>query len=142
MNIGSLKFVLLNYHIKKVLQHIALTINDSEEIENFYESILLFSLKHKFSVNGEIIRQIFNTGETVDVYMMEHQDTHLEIFLSPKKERKVFSHICLAYWNAEIYYNKAVEIGYKALVKKNPVNDTYFIWDKSGNMFEIKGIGD
>ncbi|MBN1119294.1 MAG: VOC family protein [Bacteroidales bacterium] len=123
-----------------MLQHIALTINDSEEIENFYENILLFSLKHKFSVNGEITRQIFNTGETVDVYMMGHQDTHLEIFLSPKKERKVFSHICLAYWKAEITYKKAVEFGYKALVKKNPVNDTYFIWDKSGNMFEIKEI--
>jgi extradiol dioxygenase family protein len=123
-----------------MLQHIALTINDSEEIENFYENILLFSLKRKFSVNGEVTRQIFNTGETVDVYMMGHQDTQLEIFLSPKKERKVFSHICLAYWKAVITYNMAVELGYKALVKKNPVNDTYFIWDKSGNMFEIKEI--
>ncbi|GEM_PF-2141976 len=118
MNISSLKFVLLIYYIKKVLRHITLIINDSEEIENFYENILLFSLKHEFSVNGDIIRQIFNTGETVDAYMMEHQDTHHEIFLSPKKERKVFSHICLAYWNATIYYNKAVEMGYKAMVKK------------------------
>lgn len=123
-----------------MLQHIALTINDSEEIENFYENILLFSLKHKFSVNGEITRQVFNTEETVDIYMMGHYDTQLEIFLSPKKERKVFSHICLAYWKAEITYKKAVELGYKALIKKNPVSDTYFIWDKSGNMFEIKEI--
>ena len=123
-----------------MIQHIALTINDSEEIENFYENILLFSLKHKFSVNGEITRQVFNTGETVDVYMMEHQDNQLEIFLSPKKEKKIFSHICLSYKKAEIIYNKTVKLGYKALVKQNPVSDTYFIWDKSGNMFEIKEI--
>ncbi|MFN2396768.1 MAG: VOC family protein [Bacteroidales bacterium] len=123
-----------------MLQHIALTINDSEEIENFYENILLFSLKYKFSVNGEIVREIFNTEEIVDVYMMGHHDTRLEIFLSPKKEKKVFSHICLAYWKAEIAYNKAIKYGYKALVKNNPKSNTYFIWDKSGNMFEIKEI--
>jgi len=123
-----------------MLHHIALTINDSEEIENFYENILLFSLKHKFTMNGEIARQVFNIEETVDVYMMGYHNTELEIFLSPKKERKVFSHICLVYWKAEITYNKAVEQGYKALVKKNPVNDTYFIWDKSGNMYEIKEL--
>ena len=123
-----------------MIQHIALTINDSEEIENFYENILLFSLNHKFSVNGEITRQIFNTEETVDVFMMGHHDTQYEIFVSPKKERKAFSHICLAYRKAEINYKKAIELGYKALIKKNYANNTYFIWDKSGNMFEIKEI--
>ena len=123
-----------------MIQHIALTINDSAEIKNFYENILLFSLKHKSTVNGEITRQVFNNGETVDVFMMEHLGIQLEIFLSPKKERKIFSHICLAYKKAEIIYSKTVKLGYKALVKKNPVSDTYFIWDKSGNMFEIKEI--
>jgi extradiol dioxygenase family protein len=123
-----------------MLQHIALTINDSEEIENFYENLLLFSLKHKFSVNKEITRQVFNIEKTVDVYLMGHHDTQLELFLSPKKERKLFSHICLAFWKAEIVYEKAIKLGYKALVKKNPDSDTYFIWDKSGNMFEIKEI--
>jgi len=52
----------------------------------------------------------------------------------------VFSHICLAYQNAEGTYKKAVEKGYRTLIKKYPVNDTYFIWDKSGNMFEITEI--
>lgn len=123
-----------------MLHHIALTINDSEEIENFYEGVLLFSMKHKFTVNGEITRQIFNAEGTIDVYIMTYHDTQLEIFISPKKERKVFSHICLAFREAEITYQKAVERGYKAFFKKNPVNDTYFIWDKSGNIFEIKQI--
>jgi len=43
---------------KKMLQHIALTVNDSEEIENFYKEVLLFNMHRKFSVNGET-RQIF-----------------------------------------------------------------------------------
>lgn len=123
-----------------MLQHIALTISDSEEIENFYEDILLFNLRHKFSLSKGTSMQFFNIEEKADVYVMEHHNTQLEIFLSPGKERKVFSHICLAYWKAEIAYKKAVEHGYKALVKMNPVNNTCFIWDKSGNMFEIKHI--
>lgn len=123
-----------------MLQHVALTVNDSEEIENFYEEVLLFKVHHKFSVNNEITRQIFSVEGLTDVYVMNHQDIQFEIFISPRKERKVFSHICLAYLKAEITYTKATELGYRALVKNNPVNDTYFIWDKSGNMFEIKEI--
>lgn len=125
-----------------MLLHIALTVNDSEEIENFYEEVLLFSIVRKFSVNEEISQKIFQSEEISDVYMMEHQSLHLEIFVSPKKEKKVFSHICLAYWKAAIIFEKAVASGYKAVIKKNPDNDTFFIWDKSGNMFEIKEIQD
>jgi hypothetical protein len=39
-------------------------------------------------------------------------------------------------------YNKAVEFGYKTFVKRNPTNATYFIWDKSGNLYEIKETED
>lgn len=78
-------------------------------------------------MNGEITRQVFNIEKTVDVNLMGYHDTQLELFLSPKKERKLFSHICLAYLKAEIAYEKAIILGYKALVKKNPVSDTYFI---------------
>lgn len=123
-----------------MLQHIALTVNDSEEIENFYEKVLLFNMKYKFSVNGEVTRQIFNVEGLTDVYAMNHQDVQFEIFISLRKEKKVFSHVCLAYWKAELTYNNAKKLGYKAIIKNNPDNDTYFIWDKSGNMFEIKEI--
>ena len=138
MNKSSFTFV--HYFKKKMLQHIALTVNDSEEIENFYEEVLLFSIQRKFSVNGEIIRQIFNIEAATDVYMMGHHNIHFEIFISSKKERKLFSHVCLAYRKAELTYNTAKKLGYKAIIKNNPDNDTYFIWDKSGNMFEIKEI--
>lgn len=63
-----------------------------------------------------------------------------EIFISASKEKKVFSHVCFAYRNAEITYKKAIELGYKTFIKKNPNSKTYFIWDRSGNMFEIKEI--
>ncbi|MBN2213616.1 MAG: VOC family protein [Bacteroidales bacterium] len=121
-----------------MLRHIALTVNDSEEVNNFYEEVLLFNIKHKHSVDEKVIRQIFNVEGTTDVYIMENQNVQFEVFISPEKEQKVFSHVCLAFRNAEVIYNNTLKLGYKAIIKHNPDSRTYFIWDKSGNMFEIK----
>ncbi len=123
-----------------MLQHIALTVNDSDEIKHFYEEVLLFNMQRKFSVNSDVTRQIFNVGGITDVYVMNHQDAQFEIFISSLKEKKAFSHICLSYSKAENIFKKAVDMGYKSLIKENRRNNTYFIWDKSGNMFEIKEI--
>lgn len=35
-----------------MLHHIALTVTDPEEIRNFYEEVLLFSLRYKFSLDA------------------------------------------------------------------------------------------
>lgn len=123
-----------------MLQHIALTVNDSEEIKNFYEDVLLFTLKHRFSVNDELCEKLFSVPEKTDVYVMRFHNAELEIFITKRKERKVFSHICLFYWKADILYDFAVKKGYKTTLKKGTKQDTYFIWDNSGNMFEIKEI--
>ena len=91
-------------------------------------------------MNREITRQIFSVEGATDVYMMSRHNTYFEIFISPEKERKVFSHICMAYRKTETIYNNAIKRGYKVLIKKGEDRNTYFIWDKSGNMFEIKEI--
>ncbi len=135
MNKSSFNFELI---FDTMLKHIALTVNDALEIKNFYEDILLFSLKQKHTVDGKIISLIFDVEKTTDIYIMEQHDVQFEIFISPEKEKKVFSHICLVYRNAEVIYNNSLKREYKAIIKKNPDSDTYFIWDRSGNMFEIK----
>ena len=43
-----------------MLQHIALTVNDLKEIENFFENILLFTIKHKFSMIDAVSKQILS----------------------------------------------------------------------------------
>jgi len=123
-----------------MLHHIALTVNEPEEIKDFYEEVLLFNLQQKFSVNGETALQIFNTDETTEVYLMQQNDIRFEIFISSQKENKAFSHICLSYNKAENIFKKAVDMGCKSFIKENRGNNTYFIWDRSGNMFEIKEI--
>lgn len=121
-----------------VLQHVALTVNDSEEIENFYEDILLFKLRDKFLLKKELAQKIFNVRATTDVYIMDQMELQFEIFLSSRKEKRVFSHICMTYTEPEMIYHKAVDKGYKTALKQNPMHDTFFIWDHSGNLFELK----
>lgn len=121
-----------------MLLHIGLTINDSDDIRNFYEEILLFKTHHTFIINELTCKTIFDLSGPAEVFVMDHHDVQLEIFICENKEKKVFSHVCLEYWKARLIYERAKELGYKAIIKSNPFHDTWFIWDKSGNMFEIK----
>lgn len=123
-----------------MLHHTGLSINKLNEVEDFYKKVLLFTLKYTFSIDQEITQKIFGEPVAVDVYMMENQDTLFEIFINPIQEKKVFSHVCLAYEQHETIYNNAVKQGYKTAIKENPDYNTYFIWDNSGNMFEIKKL--
>ena len=123
-----------------MFQHTGLTVNRPEEIRDFYEDVLGFELKRKFTLDQNISHKIFNEAATVDVYLMAHDDAQLEIFLSPLKEKKVFTHVCLAYAENETIYEKAVRHGYDTVVKENPGFNTYFIRDRSGNMFEVKKV--
>ncbi len=123
-----------------MLHHICLSINKLEEVENFYKNVLLFTVKYTSTIDQETILKIFNEPVAVNVYMMENQDTLFEIFINPTQERKIFSHVCLAYEQHEAIYNNAVEQGYKTVIKENTDYNTYFIWDNSGNIFEIKKL--
>ncbi|MBN1144406.1 MAG: VOC family protein [Bacteroidales bacterium] len=122
-----------------MIQHVGLTINDSAEIGNFYEEILQFAVHHRFFMNEEINRMIFGSEGSIDVLLMEKEGSQLELFVSKNQEKKRYTHICLAVSDAGCMFDKAQEKGYRALAKPNKEGRyTYFIWDRSGNMFEIK----
>ena len=122
-----------------MLHHLALTVTDPEDIRNFYEEVLLFSLRYRFSMDAiDVLSHLFHTERKTEVYVMKHQNLQLEVFIDPVKEEKRFSHVCLEYWKAGLIFDRAVESGYRTWIKRNPEHLTYFIWDKSENLFEIK----
>jgi catechol 2,3-dioxygenase-like lactoylglutathione lyase family enzyme len=121
------------------LNHAALSVNDSEEIENFYEDILGFRLQRKFLMDAGITSKFFGVNKNIEVYFLEKTSIGLEIFLYPEKRNKIFPHLCLEYFGCKVIYSKAQQRGYKTEEKINPGrSNTFFIWDKSGNMFELK----
>lgn len=121
-----------------MLLHYALAINDPEEIQEFYTNVLQFTPERNFTVNSKLSQEIFNIDTAVDVCMVSLAGSQIEIFITSVQEKKVFSHICLAYRNSKAIYNAAVSGGYSAVARNNPGSDTYFIRDKAGNLFEIK----
>jgi hypothetical protein len=58
-----------------MLQHIASTINDSKEIENFYDKVLFVNMNHKFSMNSKVSQKIFNIKGETDVCVGESYNT-------------------------------------------------------------------
>ncbi|MBN2807318.1 MAG: hypothetical protein JXR22_11735 [Prolixibacteraceae bacterium] len=125
-----------------MIHHLALTVNESSEVKDFYEEVLLFGVHHKFKLSRDLSKNIFGLEEDSEVFVMRHQDMEFELFINGHQEKSFFSHVCLAYWKSERIYASAIREGYRALIKPRQGHDTYFIWDKSGNLFEIKEIDD
>ena len=122
-----------------MLHHVGLSIIEPSEITTFYEAVLHFHLLKQFTLDsGEVLHSIFSTDRQTEVYMMEQQGLKLELFTDPEGERGRFTHLCLEYDNPEEVSDHASQLGYRRWIKKGPNRVTHFIWDKSGNMFEIK----
>ncbi|MCF8360691.1 MAG: VOC family protein [Prolixibacteraceae bacterium] len=126
----------------KMLHHIALTVNYRDEIDDFYKEVLQMDVRYSFTIDKDLSISIFGIERETDVFYMQGNNTAFELFVSPEKEKPAYSHVCLAYSCSEKIFEKAEKAGYKTFIKKRSGHDTYFIWDKSGNMFEIKEIED
>lgn len=125
-----------------MLHHIALTVNYRDEIEKFYKEVLQMDVHHSFKMNKDLSISVFGIERETDVFYMQGNNTAFELFVSTEKEKPAYSHVCLAYSRSEIIFEKAEKAGYKTFIKKRSGHDTYFIWDKSGNLFEIKEAED
>lgn len=120
------------------LEHIALTISDSNELNNFYHGILGFKFNKKFALSKELSKQIFNISTIPAVNLMQRDNIFLEIFIYPKISKQKYNHICLAIKNRTEICKKAIDNGYTCIHIKRDISDLIFIKDKSGNIFELK----
>jgi catechol 2,3-dioxygenase-like lactoylglutathione lyase family enzyme len=121
-----------------MLNHIGLTIIDSKEIKNFYEDILGFRIVRKFEINKELAYALFKIEQSAEVVSMERNGTFLEIFISNQPEVKNFNHICFNIQDRKQFLSKAELSNYQFKVIPRNDFDLVFIYDKSGNIFELK----
>lgn len=118
-----------------MFNHVGVTINNFEDIENFYKNVLLFEEKSSFHINNDISNKIFNINNITNVYLLQYKDMVLEVFLDTTyKKVNTFSHICISYPNASDIYKNSCDYGYKCYSH----GQTYFIYDHSDNIYEIK----
>lgn len=121
-----------------MFKHIALTINDLSEIQNFYIDILGLELIKKFTLSKEISAQIFNIEKKAEVTVVGKNDFSMEIFESSKTSHRDYQHVCIKVDNRKQVMQKAMENNYPCIVIKRDISDIVFIKDGSDNLFEIK----
>ena len=120
------------------LEHIAITITNSKELNDFYHNVLGFEIDKGFELNKTLSEKIFNIASSAQVCVMKKDNLALEIFVYPGINNQKYNHICLLLKNREDIYNKAINKGYHCIrIERDPC-DMIFLKDRNGNVFEMK----
>ena len=120
-----------------MLKHIALDI-DRKDLNDFYVEILEGEIIGHFDLAKEDAIRIFNIHMSVEVYYVKYEDFELELFVNPNSAKATFNHLCIETSDSPEIYKAAQEQSFWTFIRKNNNRETYFIKDKSGNMFEMK----
>ncbi len=120
------------------LEHVALTVTDYSEIDQFYHEILGMNEIKSFVLDKVLARDIFGIEEETKVFLLQKDKLLLEIFLTPELCDPGFKHICISTTNREEIVKKATQHSYKCIRLKKQNSDMIFISDNRRNIFEIK----
>lgn len=121
------------------LNHIALNIDNADELTDFYQDILGFQLEYQFELPAKLGNSIFGIHQNTPAFFCKNEQLAFELFVLPEITDKGLAHVCLDLPNREELINRCVNKGYKVKnMQRDNKPNLLFIWDKSGNCFEIK----
>lgn len=121
-----------------MLKHIAITVNDKNDIDTFYKDLLGFSKTRSFTLPENLSDELFGIKESVKVVLLHSKDISLEVFLSGRRMEPAYNHICIAIQNRENIVGRAQSAGYTVTrVGRSLKPDLVFLKDSSGNSFEL-----
>ncbi len=120
------------------LEHVALVINDPQEVEDFYKNLLGMSILKSFTLNRDLAAQLFGINNEAPVYLLKKNGLFLELFVEEETCTQNFRHICLSIPDREGFVEQTINKGYECIHLERAQSDLVFIKDKSGNIFEIK----
>ncbi len=120
------------------LNHIGLTINDFDDIQNFYINILGFKKIREFNISSDIAKKIFDVEKEILIVVLNNNYLTIELFCFGKSEPKYFSHICFNVKNRNEFIEKIKRTKYHYFIIPRGNYDLLFIKDNSNNLFEIK----
>ncbi|MEA3449025.1 MAG: VOC family protein [Bacteroidota bacterium] len=125
--------------MKIKLNHIALNISDVDEVTDFYQDILGFHLEYQFELPIKLSNSIFGINKSVPAYFCKNEQVAFELFVLPENINKGLAHVCLELSDRNELVNQCINNGYKVKnMQRDNKPNLLFIWDKSGNCFEIK----
>lgn len=120
------------------LHHLALTIQNTSEIQQFYIYLLGFELIQEFKLEADWANKIFNINKTSQAFYLEGHGLALELFIDENKKQNTFNHWCLSFPDRESFIETAQKQNAKIIRIPRDSHDLIFIKDASENIFEIK----
>ncbi len=66
--------------------HIGITVNYIDDLDQFYRNVLMFSTVRKFNLDIELSRLLFNMEESPEVFLLNRDGVELEVFISKRKQ--------------------------------------------------------
>jgi catechol 2,3-dioxygenase-like lactoylglutathione lyase family enzyme len=125
--------------MKIKLNHIALNIYEVNDVTDFYQDILGFHPEYQFELPATLSHTIFGINQTLPAYFCENKQVAFELFVISENTNKGFAHVCLELYDRDKLINQCISKGYKIKnIQRDNKPNLLFIWDKSGNCFEIK----
>ncbi len=123
------------------LNHIALSIQDKEDLIDFYQNILGFSLEYQYEINATLSSTIFDIEKPTEVHRYSKDNLHFEFFITTEKITPVFAHIGIDVVDRETIADKCNRAGYQVIrVERKEKYDLLFVSDKAGNKLELKDL--
>ncbi|NLC49910.1 MAG: VOC family protein [Bacteroidales bacterium] len=121
------------------LKHIALNIQQEEELVDFYEKILGFHFIRKYELSAEFANKLFGIDKKINVFIYSNFTIYLELFVFPQKINQGFAHICTEMEDRDIVADRCKKAGYPIIkIEREEKEDLLFIMDKAENKFELK----
>ena len=124
------------------LAHIGLKICCPADIDGFYIDLMGMTLQYEFVIPKAQAENIFGVSSDIDVCVVQKDSLALELFHVPAdflhEHAPRFEHVCLFVADRTALVAKAQTEGFRCDVFAREKGDLIFIFDKSGNRFEIK----
>ena len=123
------------------LAHMGMAISHVEDVQTFYTDLLGMNVQYEFQIPAAQMKDIFNVVYDVRVFMLKKHEIVLELFYAgetPVTAPPLFGHLCFFSNDRATLAGQARQLGYRVDVFSRPQGDLIFIFDKSGNRFEVK----
>ncbi len=122
------------------LEHIAITVGNPEEIDDFYCEILGMNRVRDFTLKRDVALELFGLDEQIEVSFLEKDGIKLEIFVTSSFDQPRVDHICISVPDRELLVEAAFAKGYEVVRIKRTEFDLVFLKDRSGNLFEMRNL--
>jgi catechol 2,3-dioxygenase-like lactoylglutathione lyase family enzyme len=122
------------------LVHSAVVCSSQENAERFYEGILGLKKIKGFTLDKELVQQIFGTSQESLLLLYGNEAFAIEVFVpaSTPERKSAFVHLCLEVKGREEFLGNCEKAGLPVNRVARQDSLITFVEDYDGNLFEIK----